>query len=153
MLARYRAAMPGGGDRRWSAFERSFAVLAAQRHAKVIGIFTRLYRRDGKPAYLVHIPRVWRLLEGGAASTPALAPVARWFDRHLPPSQRRVPSNDSGDMSVEPSHQGRGPAAAAPGDGAGRRPRRADAPDHRAPAEAADRDRRPDDARSRPRCA
>ena len=92
MLARYRAAMPSGEDPAWwSAFERSFAVLAAQRHAKVIGIFTRLYRRDDKPAYLVHIPRVWRLLEG-ALEHEALAPVARWFDRQLPPSQRRVPS-------------------------------------------------------------
>ena len=60
MLARYRS---GVDDGRLEVFERAFAVLAAQRHAKVIGIFTRLCRRDGKPAYLVHIPRVWRLLE------------------------------------------------------------------------------------------
>ena len=89
MLARYRAGSGLGDDAfGWSAFERSFAVLAAQRHAKVIGIFTRLYRRDDKPVYLVHIPRVWRLLEG-ALDHAALAPVARWLDQHLPASQRR----------------------------------------------------------------
>jgi aminoglycoside/choline kinase family phosphotransferase len=67
-----------------------FAVLAAQRHAKVIGIFTRLCRRDGKAAYLVHIPRVWRLLER-ALQERVLAPAARWFERHLPGSARIVP--------------------------------------------------------------
>ncbi len=65
MLARYLAGV--AGRRPASVFARSFAVLAAQRHAKVIGIFTRLYRRDGKPAYLAHIPRVWRLLEAALA--------------------------------------------------------------------------------------
>ena len=72
-------------------FAAAFAVLGAQRHAKVIGIFTRLYRRDGKPIYLGHIPRVWRLLEA-ALRQPALAPVATWFDRHVPPPLRRVPA-------------------------------------------------------------
>ena len=87
MLARYRAGIAGNDA---DAFARSFAVLAVQRHAKVIGIFTRLDRRDGKPAYLVHIPRVWRLLDA-ALNEPALAPVARWFERHVPAEQRRAP--------------------------------------------------------------
>lgn len=85
MLSRYLAAVDGG-----AAFERAFAVLAAQRHTKVIGIFTRLRQRDGKPAYLVHIPRVWRLLEAALAN-PALAPVRRWFDEHVPDAARCVP--------------------------------------------------------------
>ena len=92
MLARYRdAACPPD----WPAFERAFVVLAAQRHAKVIGIFTRLCRRDGKALYLRHIPRVWRLLEGALAD-PALAPVARWFAAHLPPEARCVPAPPAG---------------------------------------------------------
>ena len=66
-------------------------MLAAQRHAKVIGIFTRLCRRDGKPLYLVHIPRVWRLLEAAVAH-PALADIRDWLDRHLPPAARGVPT-------------------------------------------------------------
>jgi aminoglycoside/choline kinase family phosphotransferase len=87
ILARYRSGVDVAD---WGDFERAFVVLAAQRHAKVIGIFTRLCRRDGKPGYLMHIPRVWRLLEG-SLTNKALAPVARWFDRHLPRQARVAP--------------------------------------------------------------
>ena len=66
-------------------------MLAAQRHAKVIGIFTRLCRRDGKPAYLVHVPRVWRLFEAALAH-PDLAAIKDWLDRTLPAGHRGVPS-------------------------------------------------------------
>ncbi|PKU21506.1 aminoglycoside phosphotransferase family protein [Telmatospirillum siberiense] len=72
------------------AFDASWAVLAAQRHAKVIGIFTRLCRRDGKPIYLRHIPRLWRLLERALAH-PRLADLKNWFDRYLPEGKRGVP--------------------------------------------------------------
>lgn len=72
-------------------FTASWAVLAAQRHAKVIGIFTRLCRRDGKPHYLVHIPRVWRLLER-ALEHPALAPVAEWIAENIPKDRRVTPA-------------------------------------------------------------
>ncbi len=87
MLERYRDAFP---DLDGAEFKSVYAILAAQRHAKVIGIFTRLCRRDGKPAYLEHIPRVWRLLEA-ALGHQALAPVAAWFDAHVPPAKRGVP--------------------------------------------------------------
>jgi len=87
MYARYRAAFPAL-DR--AAFDASFAVLGAQRHCKVIGIFTRLCRRDGKPRYLAHIPRLWRLLEGNFRH-PMLAPVQQWLDRHIPAELRRIP--------------------------------------------------------------
>ena len=86
MLERYLTAFP---DIDRSAFEATFAILAAQRHAKVIGIFTRLSRRDSKPAYLDHLPRVWRLLEN-ALPHPVLAPVAAWFDAHFPPKKRGI---------------------------------------------------------------
>jgi tRNA threonylcarbamoyl adenosine modification protein YjeE len=72
------------------SFDASWAVLAAQRHAKVIGIFTRLCRRDGKPIYLQHIPRLWRLLEN-ALTHPKLSALKDWFDRHLPKDKRGVP--------------------------------------------------------------
>jgi aminoglycoside/choline kinase family phosphotransferase len=88
MKRRYLAAMPGLDPR---AFAASWAVLAAQRHAKVIGIFTRLSRRDGKPNYLVHIPRVWRLLEAALAH-PDLAEIKDWLDRALPAEARTVPA-------------------------------------------------------------
>ena len=88
MTERYLAAFPGL-DR--AGFVRSAAILAAQRNSKILGIFTRLWRRDGKPAYLPHITRVWRLLEEDVAREPALAPIADWLDRHLPRSVRRPP--------------------------------------------------------------
>ncbi len=88
MTERYLARFPGL-DR--DAFAASWAVLAAQRHAKVIGIFTRLSRRDGKPGYLIHIPRVWRLLEAACAH-PALAGIRDWLDRTLPAAGRVVPA-------------------------------------------------------------
>lgn len=87
MRERYYAAFP---DLDRDAFETAFRVLAAQRHAKVIGIFTRLCVRDGKPDYLTHIPRVWRLLEA-ALEHPALAPVAAWFETHVPADKRAIP--------------------------------------------------------------
>jgi N-acetylmuramate 1-kinase len=87
MRARYLAAFPAL-DR--EAFLASYAVLGAQRNCKIVGIFTRLCVRDGKPAYLVHIPRVWRLIEH-ALGNPVLAPLAVWLDRHIPPPLRRIP--------------------------------------------------------------
>jgi len=91
MRERYLAAFPVL-DR--DAFARSFAVLGAQRHCKVIGIFTRLDRRDGKPRYLAHIPRLWRLIDQDFRE-PALAPIKAWLDRHIPPELRVTPKATS----------------------------------------------------------
>jgi len=88
MRARYLAAFPALDRAR---FDASCAVLGAQRHCKVIGIFTRLCRRDGKPRYLAHIPRLWRLLEGNFRQ-PALKPVEAWLERNIPRELRRVPA-------------------------------------------------------------
>jgi aminoglycoside/choline kinase family phosphotransferase len=88
MYARYAAAFPTI-DR--AALDASYVVLGAQRHCKVIGIFTRLCRRDGKPRYLAHIPRLWRLLDGNFRH-PVLAPVKAWLDRNIPPALRRIPA-------------------------------------------------------------
>ncbi|MDG5487303.1 phosphotransferase [Sphingomonas sp. BGYR3] len=85
MLARYKAAT-GEGD----AFDAAYHVLGAQRNAKIIGIFTRLWQRDGKPRYPTLCPRVWAYLERDLAH-PALAPVAAWFDRVIPPALRGDP--------------------------------------------------------------
>ena len=87
MTERYCAAFPGL-DR--PAFLRSAAILAAQRNCKILGIFTRLWKRDGKPQYLAHISRIWRLLEQELRH-PSLAPIAQWLDRHLPPETRCRP--------------------------------------------------------------
>ncbi|MCG5243137.1 aminoglycoside phosphotransferase family protein [Azospirillum doebereinerae] len=83
MTARWLAAFP---DRDAAAFRRSMAVLGAVRHTRIVAIFVRLALR-GRRGYLVHLPRVWRLLEAQLAK-PELAPVAAWFARHLPPEKR-----------------------------------------------------------------
>jgi len=83
MLAHYcKAAGVSGYD-----FFADYARLGAQRNAKIVGIFTRLDRRDGKPKYLAMIPRVWAAMERDLAH-PALAPVARWFDANIPADLR-----------------------------------------------------------------
>ena len=87
LRARYLAAFP---EIDGAAFDRSCAILGAQRHCKVIGIFTRLSRRDGKDGYLGHIARVWRLLEAALAH-PELAPLRTWLDETVPAAARAVP--------------------------------------------------------------
>lgn len=69
-------------------FEADYAVLGAQRNAKIIGIFTRLSQRDQKHKYLDYIPRVWTLLERDL-SHRTLAPVSRWFEQNIPIEVRR----------------------------------------------------------------
>lgn len=76
-------------------FAAAYAVLGAQRNAKIIGIFTRLWKRDGKPRYLSIIPRVWGLLERDLAH-PALSGVKAWFDGHVPTALRVAPNPDTG---------------------------------------------------------
>jgi hypothetical protein len=70
-------------------FHTGFALMAAQRHARVIGLFVRLWRRDGKPAYLAHLPRVWRLFQR-ALRHDALEPLRHWTERHLPLELKQV---------------------------------------------------------------
>jgi aminoglycoside/choline kinase family phosphotransferase len=73
-------------------FAVAYAVLGAQRNTKIIGIFARLWRRDGKSGYLPHIPRIWRYLERNLAH-PALGQLRDWYDEHFPPSIRTaIPS-------------------------------------------------------------
>ncbi len=72
------------------AFDTAYAILGAQRHTKIIGLFTRLCVQDAKPAYLVHIPRVWRLLEQSLCH-PALTDLKTWFDIHIPEHNRGIP--------------------------------------------------------------
>src|SRR3546814_15221212 len=66
----------------------AYEVLGAQRNTKILGIFTRLWKRDGKPGYLAFQPRVWGCLDRNLAH-PALVPVRQWFDANLPRSEER----------------------------------------------------------------
>jgi aminoglycoside/choline kinase family phosphotransferase len=67
--------------------EAAYALLGAQRNTKILGIFTRLWKRDGKPRYLAFQPRMWAYLERDLAH-PALAPVKAWLDAHVPADKR-----------------------------------------------------------------
>jgi tRNA threonylcarbamoyl adenosine modification protein YjeE len=64
-------------------FAQLYATLAAQRASKILGIFARLDRRDGKPQYLRHLPRVWTYLQRALAH-PALAQLRAWYDANVP---------------------------------------------------------------------
>ncbi|MEP0191210.1 MAG: phosphotransferase [Erythrobacter sp.] len=83
MLARYQNRANADAD-----FLADYARLGAQRNAKIVGIFARLYKRDSKPRYLDFIPRVWKAMERDLQH-PALAPVAEWFDANIPDDLRR----------------------------------------------------------------
>ena len=86
MVARYLNAAPNLDE---AAFRAAYAILGAQRAVRIIGVFHRLARRDDKPGYLAHLPRVWRHLDANLAH-PALAPVRAWFERRVPPQARSL---------------------------------------------------------------
>ncbi|WP_199560270.1 aminoglycoside phosphotransferase family protein [Sphingomonas psychrotolerans] len=85
MLDRYKRITGAGG-----AFDVAYHVLGAQRNAKIVGIFTRLWKRDGKQRYPGLCPRVWGYLERDLKH-PALKPVADWFDANVPVELRGDP--------------------------------------------------------------
>jgi N-acetylmuramate 1-kinase len=68
-------------------FHECYWILGAQRNTKILGIFTRLWKRDGKPSYLQYQPRMWGLLERDFGH-PALVPVKKWFDANIPTDKR-----------------------------------------------------------------
>jgi N-acetylmuramate 1-kinase len=67
-----------------SDFARIYSTLAAQRASKILGIFARLNRRDGKSQYLRHMPRVWGYLQRSLAH-PSLAALNAWYRTHVRP--------------------------------------------------------------------
>jgi aminoglycoside/choline kinase family phosphotransferase len=68
-------------------FERAYWALAAQRNTRILGVFCRLWKRDGKDRYKQFQPRMWGLLERDLAQ-PGLEPVRAWFDANIPASAR-----------------------------------------------------------------
>jgi aminoglycoside/choline kinase family phosphotransferase len=82
-LRRRRAADP---DFDGAQFIKLYVTLAAQRASKILGIFARLDRRDGKPQYVRHMPRIWGYLQRSLAH-PALAPLNDWYSEHVPALQ------------------------------------------------------------------
>ncbi len=84
LLGRYvRARLDDERDFDTGGFMLLYATLAAQRATKILGIFARLNRRDGKPQYLRHMPRLWNYLQRSLAH-PALAPLKDWYAANVP---------------------------------------------------------------------
>jgi len=82
LLRAYASARASDADFDMADFAAAYAVLGAQRATKLLGIFMRLDRRDGKPQYLAHLPRIKRYLLRNLAH-PALAPVKKWYETYL----------------------------------------------------------------------
>jgi len=70
-----------------TAFAAAYADFGAQRNTRLLGLWLRLLRRDGKPQYIQNIPRTWGYLERNLRA-PALGALRSWYDRHFPPELR-----------------------------------------------------------------
>jgi len=73
-----------------AAFTRAYVDFGAQRNTRLLGLWARLRARDGKAAYLRHIPRSWGYLERNLRD-PALGALAAWYDANFPPGERYTP--------------------------------------------------------------
>lgn len=87
MLDRYLDARQADGGIDPAAFRTAYDILGAQRNIKILGVFTRLYVRDGKAGYPAFHPRLWELVTRNL-QRPALAPVAGWFAANVPAAAR-----------------------------------------------------------------
>ena len=91
LLSRYVSARSErGASFDASEFASSYAILSAQRNTRLLGTFARLNRRDGKPQYLRHQPRIWGYLERSLAH-PALASINAWYAANVPPPLPDLP--------------------------------------------------------------
>ncbi len=87
MLTHYtRARLTANREFNPSRFVETYALMSAQRNARLLGTFARLNLRDGKPQYLKHQPRIWTYLIRSLAH-PSLIALKSWFDAHVPPPQ------------------------------------------------------------------
>lgn len=94
VVADYLAAMAAqGAPVDPQAYAAEMAVFAAQRNVKIVGIFSRLHKRDGKPHYLGYLPRVWSYLNSDLAH-PALEGLRKWYDRKIPQQARGLPGGE-----------------------------------------------------------
>jgi tRNA threonylcarbamoyl adenosine modification protein YjeE len=85
LLGRYaKARLAADQDFQTNPFVQLYVTLGAQRATKILGIFARLDRRDGKPQYLRHLPRIWSYLRRSLIH-PALDDLKAWYDTNVPP--------------------------------------------------------------------
>jgi N-acetylmuramate 1-kinase len=85
LLTRYiKARRAADSEFNAAEFAELYAIMSAQRNTRLLGTFARLNRRDGKPQYLRHQPRIWTYLNRSLAH-PALAGFRDWYAAHVPP--------------------------------------------------------------------
>ena len=89
--------LPGSGDA--AQWLRWFDLAGLQRHGKVLGIFARLWLRDGKPRYLAELPRVVAYTLECAAAYPELAAFHAWWQDDMLPCVRQQPWWDESALS------------------------------------------------------
>ena len=82
-----------------AAFARAYAIMGTQRATKILGIFARLDRRDGKPHYLRHLPRIEAYLMRNLAH-PSLVKLKGWYENYLP---RLIPHTDDAEPESPPA--------------------------------------------------
>lgn len=75
------------------SFLESYSILGAQRSIKILGVFTRMYKRYNKSKYLTHLPRVLKWLEQDL-NHPSLERLKKWFDLYMPSTERKVLNAD-----------------------------------------------------------
>ena len=79
IVAAYVTRRQAAGPFDAKAFAEAYAIMGTQRHTKILGIFVRLDRRDGKPQYLKHLPRIHAYLRRTLAHA-ALVEVRNFYD-------------------------------------------------------------------------
>jgi len=85
LLTRYiKARHAADGTFDPAGFAETYAIMSAQRNTRLLGTFARLNRRDGKPQYLRHQPRIWTYLTRSLAH-PVLSGIRGWYADHVPP--------------------------------------------------------------------
>ena len=80
-------------------FRRWFDLMGVQRHLKVLGIFCRLYYRDGKSGYLGDLPLVWRYCDEVMALYPELADLRALLRGWIGDRDLRTPRSDGSDAT------------------------------------------------------
>ncbi len=91
MLDHYCSLRSNDADFSREEFLTAFAVLGAQRATKILGIFARLSKRDGKHGYLKHLPRLAHHLARNLQH-PKLRRMRHWFEAHLPAVLQKMPA-------------------------------------------------------------
>jgi hypothetical protein len=85
----YRARLRGAGALAGSSeqeFLRWFDLIGLQRHIKVLGIFARLWYRDGKDGYLADLPRTFGYVQDAVRRYPELRRFGDWLQRRVQPA-------------------------------------------------------------------